>query len=176
MSSYRNEHFGLGSEIAEVVVKEGGEETAELLAKEGAEALAKETAEGASKEAAEEAAEETSKKTIGETLKDGAKSAGEVVYKNPLKSLAAAGLAGTGIAALINKKSFGEQLGNEVHSVVKEGGKVAGEAGKTFIKVIMDFLKATFGPVWKTIKWVLLVIGVLIVIGILWKIVHLIKG
>ena len=173
MSFHSYEHFGAGTELAEELVEAESKEAVESAAKEGAEVLAKETAESASKEAGEEASEEAGKKSLSETLKDGAKSASEKVLKNPGKALIAAGLAGTGIAALINKKSFGKQLGDEVNSGVKH---IIKPAGKTFMKTIMDFLKTVFGPAWKTIKWVLLVIGVLIVIFILWQIIHLIKG
>jgi hypothetical protein len=185
MSTNHIEYFGVGTEVAEELAEAGTKEVAESAAKEGGEALAKEIGESASKEAGEEAAEEAGKKSLSETLKDGAKSLGEKVYKNPLKSLGAAGLAGTGIAALINKKSFGTQLGEEVRGGTKAGidnilkpgiNDILKPVAKTFMSTIMDFLKATFGPAWNTVKWVLLSIGVLIVIFMLWQIIHLIKG
>ena len=177
MSFHSYEHFGVGTEVAEELVEAGGKDLAESAAKEGAEVLAKEVGESASKEAGEEAVEEAGKKSLSETLKDGAKSLGEKVVKNPGKALIAAGLAGTGVAALINKKSFGTQLGEEVRDGTKGAiNKVGKPLAKTFMKTIMDFLKTTFGPAWNTVKWILLAIGVLIVLGFLWQLVHLIKG
>jgi hypothetical protein len=171
------EHFGVNTELVEEGAELIGKEAAETTAKEGAEVLAKEVGKTASKEAGEEAAEEAGKKSISETLKDGAKSLGEKVVKNPGKALIAAGLAGTGVAALINKKSFGTQLGEEVRDGTKGAiNKVGKPLAKTFMKTIMDFLKSTFGPAWDTVKWILLAIGVLIVLGFLWQLVHLIKG
>jgi len=177
MSFHSYEHFGVGTEVAEELVEAGGKDLAESAAKEGAEVLAKEVGESASKEAGEEATEEAGKKSLSETLKDGAKSLGEKVVKNPGKALIAAGLVGTGAAALINKKSFGEQLGDEVRGGTNAAIKYVGKpAATTFMKTIMDFLKTTFGPAWNTVKWVLIGIGVLIVITMIWKIISLFKG
>jgi hypothetical protein len=176
-SFFLTEDFGVTSELIEESVEVAGKEVAESATKESAEILSKEIAESASEEALEEATEETTKKTLSETLKDGAKSLGEKVVDNPGKSLIAAGLVGTGVAALINKKSFGEQLGNEVKGGAKTVvNDVVKPIVKTTNKTITDFLKTTFGSAWKTIKWVLIVIGCLIVIGIIWKIINLIKG
>lgn len=185
MSSNHIEYFSIATELAEEGTETALKEAGESAAKEGGKALVKEIGESASKEAGEEAAEEAGKKSLSETLKDGAKSLGEKVYKNPLKSLGAAGLVGTGAAALINKNSFGTQLGEEVRggtkagidNIVKPGiNDIVKPIAKTFMSTIMDFLKATFGPAWNTVKWVLLSIGVLIVIFMLWQIIHLIKG
>ncbi len=177
MSFHSYEHFGVGTELVEEGVDVVGKEAAESAAKEGAEALAKEAAESASKEAGEEATEEASKKSLSETLKDGAKSLGEKGIKNPGKALIAAGLVGTGAAALINKKSFGKQLGDEVRGGSKAAvNDVVKPIATTLTKTIMDFLKTTFGPAWNTVKWVLIGIGVLIVITMIWKIISLFKG
>ena len=173
MSFNSYEHFGVGTEAVEELIEAGSKEAAESAAKEGAEVFAKEVGESATKEAGEEAAEEAGKKSLSETLKDGAKSLGEKVVKNPGKALIAAGLVGTGAAALINKKSFGKQLGDEVSGGAKD---VLKPVATTFMKTIMDFLKTTFGPAWNTVKWVLIGICVLIVITMIWKIISLFKG